>query len=56
MLIVVGFFAGMFFIRVQLLQKYGYVNGVNWDKLGNDVSVIYCRFSIESSLAVKAIT
>jgi uncharacterized membrane protein (Fun14 family) len=38
MLIVVGFLAGMFFIRVQLLQKYGYVSAVNWDKLGNDVS------------------
>jgi hypothetical protein len=23
---------------VQLLQKYGYVNTVNWDKLGNDTS------------------
>jgi uncharacterized membrane protein (Fun14 family) len=37
-LIIVGFLAGMFFIGVQLLQKYGYVSGLNWDKLGNDAS------------------
>jgi uncharacterized membrane protein (Fun14 family) len=28
----------MFFVGVQLLQKYGYVSTVNWDKLGNDTS------------------
>ena len=38
MLIIIGFIAGMFFVGVQLLQKYGYVNTVNWDKLKNDVS------------------
>ena len=38
MLITVGFLAGMFFVEVQLLQKYGYVSTVNWDKLGNDTS------------------
>jgi uncharacterized membrane protein (Fun14 family) len=38
MLIIVGFLAGMFFVGVQLLQKYGYVSVVNWDKLGNDTS------------------
>jgi uncharacterized membrane protein (Fun14 family) len=38
MLIIVGFFAGMFFVGVLLLQKYGYVSTVNWDKLGNDTS------------------
>ena len=38
MLIIVGFLAGMFFLGVQLLQKYGYVSTVNWDKLGNDTS------------------
>ncbi|MFZ0513625.1 MAG: FUN14 domain-containing protein [Candidatus Nitrosopolaris sp.] len=32
------FLAGMFFVGVQLLQKYGYVSTVNWDKLGNDTS------------------
>ena len=37
-LIIVGFLAGMFFVGVQLLQKYGYVSAVNWDKLGNDTS------------------
>jgi uncharacterized membrane protein (Fun14 family) len=39
MLIIVGFLVGMFFIGVQLLQKYGYVSTVNWDKLGNDGSI-----------------
>ena len=38
MLIIVGFLAGMFFVGVQLLQKYGYVSMVNWDKLGNHTS------------------
>ena len=37
-LIIVGFFAGMFFLGVQLFQKYGYVSTVNWDKLENDTS------------------
>jgi uncharacterized membrane protein (Fun14 family) len=39
MLIIIGFLAGMFFVGVQMLQKHGYVSGVNWDKLGNDSSV-----------------
>ena len=38
MLIIVGFLAGMFFVDVQLLERYGYVSAVNWDKLGNDTS------------------
>jgi uncharacterized membrane protein (Fun14 family) len=38
MLIIVGFLAGMFFVGVCLLQMYGYVSTVNWDKLGNDTS------------------
>ena len=38
MLIVVGFVAGMFFVGVELLQRYGYVSSVNWDKLGDDTS------------------
>jgi uncharacterized membrane protein (Fun14 family) len=33
MLIIVGFLVGMFFVGVQLLQKYGYVSTVNWDYL-----------------------
>ena len=41
MLIIIGFLAGMFFLGVQLLQKYGYVSTVNWDKLGNDTSLQY---------------
>jgi uncharacterized membrane protein (Fun14 family) len=38
MLIIVGFIAGMFFVGVEVLQRYGYVSTVNWDKLGNDIS------------------
>jgi uncharacterized membrane protein (Fun14 family) len=38
MIIIVAFLAGMCFVGVQLLQKYGYVSTVNWDKLGNDTS------------------
>jgi len=38
MIIIVGFLAGMFFVGIQLLQKYGYVSMVDWDKLGNDIS------------------
>jgi uncharacterized membrane protein (Fun14 family) len=38
MLIIIGFLAGMFFVGVQLMQKYGYVTATNWDKLGNDAS------------------
>jgi uncharacterized membrane protein (Fun14 family) len=33
LLIIVGLLAGMFFLGVQLLQKYGYVSTVNWDYL-----------------------
>jgi uncharacterized membrane protein (Fun14 family) len=35
MLIVVGFLAGMFFVSIQLLQKYGYVSSVNWELGGH---------------------
>ena len=38
MLIIIAFLAGMFFVGVQLLHKYGYVSMVNWNKLGNDTS------------------
>jgi uncharacterized membrane protein (Fun14 family) len=38
LLIIIGFIAGMSFICVQLLQKYGYVSSVNWDKLGSETS------------------
>ncbi len=51
LLIIIGFLAGMFFLGVQLLQKYGYVR----DKLGNDISVqlqswpglLVCRKRVE---------
>ena len=32
-LIIVGFLSGLFFLGVQLLQRYGYVSTVNWDYL-----------------------
>jgi len=31
MLIIIGFLAGMLFVGVQVMQKYGYVSTVNWD-------------------------
>jgi uncharacterized membrane protein (Fun14 family) len=33
MLVITGFLAGIFFVGVQLLQKYGYVSAVNWEQL-----------------------
>jgi uncharacterized membrane protein (Fun14 family) len=33
MLITIAFLVGIFFVGVQLLQKYGYVSAVNWDYL-----------------------
>jgi uncharacterized membrane protein (Fun14 family) len=39
MLIIIGFLAGMFLVGVQVLQKYGYVSTVNWDKLRNDTDM-----------------
>jgi uncharacterized membrane protein (Fun14 family) len=44
-LIIIGFLAGMFFVGVQLLQKYGYVSAVNWGKLGNDTSTQIQHFA-----------
>ena len=32
-LIIVALLAGMFFVGVKLLHKYGYVSTVNWDYL-----------------------
>jgi uncharacterized membrane protein (Fun14 family) len=37
-LVIVGFIAGAFLVGVQLLQRYGYVSAVDWNKLGNDTS------------------
>jgi uncharacterized membrane protein (Fun14 family) len=37
-LIAAGFIVGVFLIGIQLMQKNGYINSVNWDKLGNDTS------------------
>jgi uncharacterized membrane protein (Fun14 family) len=39
MLVIIGFLAGMFFLGVQLLQKYSYIHMVNWDNLGNDTLI-----------------
>jgi uncharacterized membrane protein (Fun14 family) len=51
MLIIVGFLAGMFFVGVQLLQKYGYVSTINWDKLGNDTSTQIQHWAANVDLA-----
>jgi uncharacterized membrane protein (Fun14 family) len=45
LLVTVGFLAGIFFIGVQLLQRYGYVSAVNWDRLGNDTSTQIQHFA-----------
>jgi uncharacterized membrane protein (Fun14 family) len=37
MLIIIGFLAGIFFVGIQLLQKYGYVSAVNWESTLNGV-------------------
>jgi uncharacterized membrane protein (Fun14 family) len=51
MLIIVGFLAGVFFVGIQLLQKYGYVSTVNWDKLGNDTSTHIQHWAAHVDLA-----
>jgi uncharacterized membrane protein (Fun14 family) len=50
MLIIVGFLAGMFFVGVQLLQKYGYVSTVDWDKLGNDTSTQIQHWAVNDDI------
>jgi uncharacterized membrane protein (Fun14 family) len=45
LLIIIGFPAGMFLLGVQLLQKYGYVSTVNWNKFGNDASTQIQHFA-----------
>jgi uncharacterized membrane protein (Fun14 family) len=37
MLVIVGFIADIFFVDIQLLQKYGYASSINWDNLANDI-------------------
>jgi uncharacterized membrane protein (Fun14 family) len=50
MLVIVGFLAGIFFVGIQLLQKYGYVSTVNWDKLGNGLTQLtICQKTIETN-------
>jgi uncharacterized membrane protein (Fun14 family) len=51
MLIIMGFLAGMFFVGVQLLQKYGYVSTVNWDRLGNDTSTQIQHWTTNADVA-----
>ena len=38
LMIIFGVLAGSFFLGVEMLQKYGYVREIKWDKLGNDIS------------------
>jgi uncharacterized membrane protein (Fun14 family) len=51
MLIIVGFLAGIFLVGIQLLQKYGYVSAVNWDKLGNDTSAQIQHIAVNVDLS-----
>jgi uncharacterized membrane protein (Fun14 family) len=52
MLIIVGFLAGMFFVGVQLLERYGYVSTVNWDKLGNDTSTQIQHWATNADITI----
>jgi uncharacterized membrane protein (Fun14 family) len=38
LMIIFGVLAGSFFLGIEMLQKYGYVGEIKWDKLGNDIS------------------
>jgi uncharacterized membrane protein (Fun14 family) len=38
LMIIFGVLAGSFFLLIEMLQKYGYVGDIKWDKLGNDIS------------------
>ena len=51
-LIIVGFLAGMFFVGIQSLQKYGYVSEY---RLSED-SYNFCLLSNSSSLTNSGIT
>jgi uncharacterized membrane protein (Fun14 family) len=46
MLIIVGFLVGMFFVGVQLLQKYGYVSMINWDSANYGLLLLFFLFQI----------
>ena len=37
-LIILGVLAGIIFITIQWMANNGYIEGINWDKLGNDIS------------------
>jgi uncharacterized membrane protein (Fun14 family) len=37
-LIILGVLAGIIFITIQWMANNGYIQGVRWDKLGNDIS------------------
>jgi uncharacterized membrane protein (Fun14 family) len=38
LLIGLGVLAGLIFIAIQWMANNGYIQGVRWDKLGNDIS------------------
>jgi uncharacterized membrane protein (Fun14 family) len=50
MLLIAGFLVGMFFIGIQLFQRYGYVSAVNWDRLGNDISTQIQHWAANSDI------
>jgi uncharacterized membrane protein (Fun14 family) len=37
-MIMLGVLAGIIFIIIQWMANSGYIQGVKWDKLGNDIS------------------
>jgi uncharacterized membrane protein (Fun14 family) len=38
LLIGLGVIAGIIFLTIQWMASNGYINGVEWDKLGNDIA------------------
>ena len=38
LLIALGVFTGIIFIVIQWMTNNGYIHGIKWDKLGNDMS------------------
>jgi uncharacterized membrane protein (Fun14 family) len=37
-LVILGVLGGIIFMAIQWMQQQGYIQGVRWDRLGNDIS------------------
>lgn len=47
LVIVIGVFVGVVLICIAVLQKYAYTEGVHWDHLGNDMSMIIQTYATQ---------